>query len=170
MPPHGGIGRGQEGGGELDVVHAPLVGGGGEARHVPGDAAPQGQDKVGAGEAALGEKFQDACVGGQIFVPLPGGEGAEAYLKARLLEGAAHNGGIEFFHRGIGDDGTGPGAGRPGDQFPGPFQKAGADVDGVGRGGLYGDGLHVHHFLLFKMRRAEKSRRRAPGKWPGRSG
>ena len=129
LAPHGGIGRGQEGGGHLDIVDAPLVGGGGKPRHIPRHAASQGDHEVGAGQFIFRQKFQHPAEGPKIFALLPSRESVEVHPEARLLKGAAHNGGIELFHRGIGDEGAGPGAGRSRDQLSGLFQKAGADVD-----------------------------------------
>ena len=145
---HGGVRRGQEGGGHLDVVDSPLVGGGGEARHVAHNAAAQSNHEVGAGQLIFRQEFQHTAIGLQILALLPGGEGVEAYLEPRFLEGAAHNGGVELFHRGIGDNGAGPGLGHSRDQLPGPFQKAGSDVDGIGRGRIDSNGLHKNHSLV----------------------
>ena len=148
LPSHGGIGRGQEGGGHLDIVHPSLVDSGGKPRHVPRHAAPQGNYKIGTGQFIFRQKFQHPAEGPQIFALLPRREGVEAHPEARLLKGAAHNGGIELFHRGIGDEGAGPGTGRSRDQLPGLFQQAGADVDRIGRGRIDGNGLHKNHSLV----------------------
>ena len=145
---HGGVRRGQEGGGHLDIVHPSLVDSGGKPRHVPRHAAPQGNYKIGTGQFIFRQKFQHPAEGPQIFALLPRREGVEAHPEARLLKGAAHNGGIELFHRGIGDEGAGPGTGRSRDQLPGLFQQAGADVDRIGRGRIDGNGLHKNHSLV----------------------
>ena len=78
---HGGVHLGQEGGGDLNKVHPPEDGGGGEARQVPHDPAPQGHNRVGAGEAEGHHVLPqlDELMG--IFGCLPGGDHLCFHLK-----------------------------------------------------------------------------------------
>ena len=116
LPPHGGVHLGEEGGGDLDEVHPPEDGGGGEARQISHHAAPQGNHGVGAGEAEGHHLLpQDGELPGGLG-GLPGGDGDQEGLKARLGEAVQHPLSVERAHRGIGDheEPPGPGVGRPG--------------------------------------------------------
>src|SRR5699024_10667591 len=139
LAPHGGVGGGQEGGGDLNIVDAPLVGGGGKSRHVPGDAAPQGGDAVAPGQLLPGHVLQELAVGGQVFALFPGGERIEGSLEPRRLQGGQDPRPVQGGHRVVGHHQTPPGGGGGGGQLPAPVQQPPADVDGVdpGRGNRY---------------------------------
>ena len=60
----------QQGGRDLQAGDAALVGGGGEARDVAGDAAAEGDDEAVAVVAGGDEGIEDLRVAGEVFVRL----------------------------------------------------------------------------------------------------
>lgn len=70
---HAGVHLGEQRGGHLEEGHAPQEGGRGKAAHVPGDAAPQGDDEVRAGEALPGQGAVHLQHRGQLLGGLPAG-------------------------------------------------------------------------------------------------
>ena len=58
LPPNGGIHHGQQRGGDLYIVHAPLVGRSGKAGQITGHAPAQGQEKVSPADTVFGKIVQ----------------------------------------------------------------------------------------------------------------
>ncbi len=86
---YGGVHHGQQGGGDLNVSDAPLIGGGGETGQIPYNAAAQSDDEIAPGETAVAEKIQCLTVGVQIFMLLAVGEYETLYLKSGVCAGIA---------------------------------------------------------------------------------
>ena len=169
LAPHGGIGRGQEGGGELDVVHAPLVGGGGEARHVPGDAAPQSGHAVNAGEVLLRQKLQDIGQGVKVLALLPGGKNAGADLKASGFQAGFDRLQIQGGHVAVGHH-RHAAQGQDFSQTPAALrQEAGADGHVIFRDGADMDGLHGNRSFQLPPAAAFSSRPSFSRSWSRRA-
>ena len=159
---HGGIHRRQEAGGHLAEGHAPLIGGGGEAREIPGDAAPQGNQNIAPAEAVPAQKVQERGVGREVFGPLPRREGEGDRAEARRLQRRRKARPIEGGDGLIRRDGGGPGAGedRP-ELFPGPVQEARLDQNVVAPGGGDADACHRPSTSSLRRRPSSRSRTRA---------
>ena len=85
---YGGVHHGQQGGGDLNVSDAPLIGGGGETGQIPYNTAAQSDDEIAPGETAVAEKIQCLTVGVQIFMLLAVGEYETLYLKSGVCQGS----------------------------------------------------------------------------------
>ena len=148
---YGGIHLGQEGGGDLNEIHAPEDGGGGEARQVPHHAAAQGNDGVGAGEAEVHHGLPQGDQVGGALGPLPGGACKQARIEAGGLQTILHPGPVEGLHIGIGNDGDPLGSGADlSDLLSHLVQQAGGDLNVIGAGTqVHMEGFHMAHFLTF---------------------
>ena len=101
---HGGVHHRQQGGGQLHTGDAPQIQGGRQPRHVPGDAAAQGEHPVGPGHALLGQTGQQLDQGVGVLGLLPGGEYEVVHLKARVLQTGLDHGPVEGPHVAVRDD------------------------------------------------------------------
>ena len=161
---YGGIHHGQQGGGHLDIGHAPLVGGGGEARQIPHNAAAQSDDEVAPGETAVAEEVQCLTVGIQIFLLFSMGEYEVLHLKSGVLQGSFCQSAVQGKHGVVGNDG-GPAAGeklRRHEAQPG--EKALLNGHVIAPGGGYMDGSQWPSTSSFRLRPSSSSWTR-----PGRS-
>ena len=141
---HGGVHLGEEGGGDLDKVHPPEDGGGGEAGQVTHHAAAQGHHGVGAGEPKVHHILPEGAEHGGGLGGLPGGNLPAGGLKAGALQPGDEGGEVDGGHVGVGDHEElfGPGEHRA-QVLPGLVEEAGADEDVVAAAGEgYGEGLH----------------------------
>ena len=166
---HGGVHLGEEGGGDLDVIHPPQHGGGGKSRQVAHHAAAQGDDPVGAGEAGGHHGFPQLLQPRHRFAVLPGGDGVDGAGKARPLQAFPHGIGVQGAHGAVGDHKD---LGRPGQQGAHPLPGAGEEpplnFNVVGPSGqVYGEDLfHSASTFSLQMRpSASRVHRRSPLPW-----
>ena len=101
---YGGIDAGKQGRGYLNQFYAAQIGGGGKARKVAYHAAAEGEDHIGAGKAAFGEKIDHIYIGIYIFAGLACGKdvfgGAETGVYKRIFKPFC----VERRYIGIGDN------------------------------------------------------------------
>ena len=140
LPPHGGVHRRQQGGGQLDIPDAPEVHGGSKARHVPSDAAAQGGHAVRAGQMLRRQELQQLCQGGEILAPLPGGEDMGADGKARVLQSGGDGVQVQGGHGVVGQNGDPPLSQQRGQIVPAPAKQAAANAHIIGRPDPDGNG------------------------------
>ena len=119
-----GVHLGQQCGGQVVEIHAPHVGGGGEARQIPRHAAAHGGHAVAAIHAQGQHLPQEALVIVHIFAVLSGGEGADAGLTAR----ARHRPGVLLRHAAVSHHQYPP---RQRQVLPRPGQCACLQQDGI---------------------------------------
>ena len=130
LAPHRGIHLGQEGGGDLDIVHPPEDGGGGKAGQIPHHAAPQSHHGIGAGQAEFHHGLPQIGQMGGGFRPLPSGEDVDGILQSHPLHAGLHPVVVEGLHMVVSNhkDPVYPGA----DLFeflPRPVQQPGGNQD-----------------------------------------
>ena len=140
----GGVHGCQQRGRHLDVVDAPQEGGRREAGQVAGDAAAEGDEQVGAGEALPGAEIQDGAHDVEGLGGLSGGEDELDGLKAFLLEGLPYGLHVQGRHIAVRDDSDFTGLVDFFHQLAGVFHEASPDEDIVVPGGRYVYGLGAH--------------------------
>ena len=141
---------GQQGGGDLDKVHPPQDGGGGESSQVAHHAAPQSNHGVGASQA---KGHHGLPQGGQLvdaLALLPSRDNSEGALEAGLCEAGLQTVLVERAHGAVGDHEQpgGPGQNLPA-MGPGLGQQAPLDQNVI-RSARQGHSEGFHHTASFR--------------------
>ena len=158
---HGGVHRGQKARGHLAECHAPLIGGGGKAREIPGDAASQGYQDVASGQAAAPQEVQERGIGREVFGRLPRREGEGNGAEARFLQRGCQPGAVEGKDGLIRRHGGGGGVRQdPPELRPGPVQQVRPDENVIVPGGGHGNALHLPSTSSFRFRPSSRRRTR----------
>ena len=129
---HGRIDHGEQAGRHLDKAAPAHIARGGKAGDVPGDAAPERDDDIGARELGDGHELEDLLEGVQALSCLTGLERVGEDLVAGILEARSDGLFVKRTHIGVGDDDGALAAGGRARDGADLFQEKGTDMHLVG--------------------------------------
>ena len=127
---HGAVHLREQRGGCLYQRHAPLIGGGGKARQIAGDAAAQGQQTVGAGKAPLCQVAAQVQPRLRRLMALPLRKGQQFSGEPRVTKAVQHRAAVQRRHGFVRRHRPAADAQRA-QQSPGAAQYAAPDVHGI---------------------------------------